>query len=487
MLCITGCEKNVGALAARVQKISKGFPSSLMEIRLDALDRIDDEVFGLIRKNRGNMVVVCRPERQGGWFEGSEEERLKILSRLIQVGVKYLDVEADITEAALERMKKASSGGTKIVLSHHDFSSMPADIPGELKSIRSRGVDVVKMAVRVEDTAELSRLKSAGAGFKTPLVIIGMGAAGVASRIRYPGFGSIWTYVSADVSLATAPGQLSLDQALEMGLPQSATAPFLALVGGPQVVHSPGPVVYNRFFRARGLPYSYFWAITSKARETFELLKELGAIGLGVTMPHKAAAFEYGKADEEAGSAGAANTLRFSGEGVHCTNTDIQGVRGPLGAACGIAAGKCGNKKVLILGAGGAARAAVVACLSMGFKVTVSTKYPEEMAKLSGLEVSACPWDDIAKVDAEVLINATPVTGNSSPWPEDVPLKKEVVFDLAISGDPSRLLSRARREGAIALEAREMWLNQGARQIKWITGLDISVEEMRGFLPEGRQ
>ena len=79
-----------------------------------------------------------------------------------------------------------------------------------------------------------------------------MGLAGLLSRCRYPAFGSPWTYVKADEQAGTAPGQLTLAQAREMGLPQTAEQPFFALVGGPQVQHSMGPVVYNRLFRATG-------------------------------------------------------------------------------------------------------------------------------------------------------------------------------------------------------------------------------------------
>ena len=60
--------------------------------------------------------------------------------------------------------------------------------------------------------------------------------------------------------------------------------------------------------------------------------------------------------------------------------------------------------------------------------------------------------------------------GQRSPWSDDVQLPCAVVFDLAITGKPSRLLERARHEGAIAIEAIEMWLAQGARQMSWITG-----------------
>ena len=272
-----------------------------------------------------------------------------------------------------------------------------------------RGAAVVKVAVTVEDAADCSRLLQTSRTFGRPLVLVAMGPAGMVCRARYPQFGSLWTYVFAEDTDATAPGQLSLNQALELGLPESATKPFMALVGGPQIIHSPGPKVYNRLFRSRGLDYSYLLAITKRPEATFALLKELGALGVSVTMPHKAAAFQFGRPDQKANDAGVANTLRFTGTEVLATNTDIEGVAGPLRQALESRYGtraKANSRKVLLLGDGGAARAARLACLSLGLPYVVSS-ISEECARAMGADISFVPWEQRATVQAPILINAT--------------------------------------------------------------------------------
>jgi shikimate 5-dehydrogenase len=305
-------------------------------------------------------------------------------------------------------------------------------------------------------------------------------------RVLYPQFGSAWTYVFADDTDATAPGQLSLNQALELGLPESATKPFLALVGGAQIVHSPGPRVYNRLFRARGFGYSYLLAITKKPEATFALLKELGAIGLSVTMPHKLAAFQYGRPDQKAKDAGAANTLSFTRTEVLATNTDIEGVAGPLRKAIesryGTSTGATSHT-VLLLGDGGAARAARLACLSLGLPYVISS-ISEECARAMGADFSFVNWEQRASVRSPILINATMIGGaDQDPWPADQSIGRDIVFDLALGSGPSRLLGRAAREGATTIAAQEMWVFQGAEQMRFITGQGFTADELREHLP----
>ena len=195
---------------------------------------------------------------------GAEQERLSLLERMVRGGVAYVDVEADCGDAEIARITAA--GSARLVLSMHDFTGVPADLEQRIAAMSGRGADVLKAAVAVDDAIDLDCLLTLRANLRQPTVLIGMGLAGLLSRCRYPAFGSPWTYVKAGEEEGTAPGQLTLVQAREMGLPQTTEQPFFALVGGPQVQHSMGPVVYNRLFRATGKPWSYLPVNTSRAR-----------------------------------------------------------------------------------------------------------------------------------------------------------------------------------------------------------------------------
>lgn len=496
MLCVTGKESSVELLQLRLDRVfaegrERGLtalgettgtpPSLLQEVRLDALTPPLEGVWALLRRHGPRVLVCCRPVREGGSFIGGEADRLRLLERAAECGVAYLDVEADCTDTTLQALAQLGSG-TRLVISAHHFAGLPADLERRFKALAERGLgDVLKLAVSVDDVMDLPRLEALAQRAARPTLLLGMGPAGLLSRCRYPAFGAPWTYVSANDDGGTAPGQLSFAQALELGLPRSATAPFLAVVGGPQVLSSPGPRTYNRLFRRRGWPWSYLPIITSQPQQAFALLRAHGAIGVAVTMPHKDAALSFAGAgaDLRAQQARAVNSLRFKGSAVEATNTDLTGVREPLQAVLGRASFPPGPRRALVLGAGGAARAAAVACRALGLEVTVSARREAQGRALLEAGERFVAWDDRASVAATVLINATPLTGASaSPWPATERIGASVVFDLALGAEPPALFQQARSAGAEVLTPQAMWLAQGAEQMSWITGEAVTVAEL---------
>jgi 3-dehydroquinate dehydratase / shikimate dehydrogenase len=481
MICVTGKEATARALAERVEGALRhpGLRSEqlLFEVRLDALERLDDEVFGLVRRFGPQFVACCRPTRQGGWFAGPEADRLDILERAAEAGAATVDLEADLNDDVLRR--RAFRG--KVLLSWHAFAPEPLGWDRMLEEMARREVKLVKLAAQVEDAADLEPLRQAGKRYPGRAVVIGMGPAGLLSRCRYPAFGAPWTYVRWTRGAQTAPGQLTLEEAVQMGMPSSATQPFVALMGGPQVLGSPGPRVYNRLFRMRGLPWSYVPVITRRLGQSFELLRALGARGLSVTMPHKTEVLALATPDGVAREVGAANSVRFDATGAVCTNTDPSGVREPLREAMALLGEPV--KRALVLGAGGAGRAAILACRSLGLAVLAAARDTESAHLGLDAEVHVVPWAERAEADVEILVNATPLSGDASPWPTDRPLHKRVVFDLAMAGGSSKLLAQAVQEGAMALGPEDMWVVQGALQMSWITGTPFDALELKELLP----
>ena len=153
-----------------------------------------------------------------------------------------------------------------------------------------------------------------------------MGAPGLLSRTHYPAFGSAWTYVAGDAELATAPGQLDWERAQLFGIPARSSASFLALIGGEQVMLSPGPHVYNQLLDEM----IYLPIVTRSLSAALPLLEDLGALGLSVTMPHKLEALVLSKPDALGHALGAVNTMRRDDDGWRSTNSDVAGVREPL-------------------------------------------------------------------------------------------------------------------------------------------------------------
>ena len=213
--------------------------------------------------------------------------------------------------------------------------------------------------------------------------------------------------------------------------------------------------VYNRVFRRRNLPWSYLTLVSERLPDLVGLLRQVGAIGCSVTMPHKQIAFQISKPDDIAQSVEAVNTLRLLPDDILATNTDIVGVQEPLKQS--LNEGTFPEQlSVLILGYGGAARAAAVACKNLDMTVTVAVrkKRLSALTRHNPLQLNVVPWDHRSDVSAEILINATPVSGQISPWPQGKRLEKKIVFDLAITGQHSTLLRQAATENITTIDAQ---------------------------------
>ncbi|MBI4700834.1 MAG: type I 3-dehydroquinate dehydratase [Deltaproteobacteria bacterium] len=501
MLCVTGGERGAAELCARLAAVAARLGSGepfLQEVRLDLLERVDEAVFDLVAKHRAVVVVCCRPARQDGGYDGDERERLALLARVGRLGVAYVDVEADVEDGDLCAMSQA--GGSRPLLSWHEKAARPADLAERLCAMAARGPDAVKLAVPVDDAAELAALLEAGRAIDIPKVLVGVGEAGLLSRTHYRSFGSAWTYVAASTAVATAEGQLDLDRALVHGMPATSSGPLCALVGGENVMRSPGPAIYNRWLRRHASELTYVAVLTRKLGDTLALLERLGARGASVTMPLKREALRLCAPDDLARLVGAVNSLRRRSGRWEGTNTDVWGVRAPLArallaAGLGTGAGAVGAR-ALVLGAGGAAAAAALACEQIGLAVCLSARRREAAEELAARGRLVVPWDERADAPCDVLVNATPIGGAQSPWPAGRSLGKRIVFDLAMPpaarpGAPdtpapgslargrSQLCAQAEHEGAVALGALEMWLCQGARQIGWILGREIDPDSLR--------
>jgi 3-dehydroquinate dehydratase/shikimate dehydrogenase len=490
MLCVTGSEASVAALARRVADADRRAGATLLhELRLDLVERIEwAALLELVRREGQRLLLCCRAERQGGGWRGSEEDRVALLAYFFKQGGGWVDLEADVEDETLERFDRQ-----RVVLSWHepevegDAAERARRWQARLEAMARRSSGLVKLAVAVEDAAELEALRAARAAVPPGrgAIVIGMGAAGALSRSRYRRFGSAWCYVAAHADGRTAAGQLTLDEALALGLPRANEAPFYALVGGPGVSLSPGPRVYNAFFRAQRMLASYVAQPVRSLAATLPLFEALGARGLSVTMPHKQEALALCRPDAVARRIGAVNSLRRDRDGVWSgTNTDVEGVRAPLARALA----RSGGTRALVLGAGGAARAAVVACRDLGLDVAVAARDPSRaralLASVVGPEATAgaIAWEARADAGADVVVNATPLGGARTPWPEGCPLGARVVFDLALATEPSRLLAVAAAGGSATLDGRAMWIHQGARQMSWMLGRPIDARDLEEYL-----
>ncbi len=275
----------------------------------------------------------------------------------------------------------------------------------------------------------------------------------------------------------------------------SARTKLLGIIGHP-VGHSLSPRMHNAAFAADGVDYVYVAmdVVPDRLPAAVGGLAALGFVGFNVTMPHKKTILPLlDGLDKTAHFSGAVNTVVAGEEGLRGLNTDGSG----FVEACGEAGVSLTRRRVLILGAGGAAAAIAVAVLGEGasrlYIVNRTIGRAEELReKLSetarGVEILVRPFDGVDKVaaEAEVLINATYLgmkKGDPLPLPAESLSAEKVVCDAVyLAGAETALIRRAREAGARTVSGERMLLYQGVQAQRIWTGREPNVKAMSDAL-----
>ena len=463
LLCETVTGRSMTELLAARDDATHG---DMVELRLDGVADLD--VAGALQGRRVPVVVTCRPPWEGGRFEGSEDTRSAVLARALELGAEFVDVEwralSLSTGTGFDEVVRRDPA--RVVVSSHDFEAVPADLDDLVRAMRSLGTGAVKVAVtasRLTDTLPLKRIAEGGGA-----IVLGMGAAGVPSRLLAAHYGSRWTYAGN----AVAPGQLPAERMAD-DYHFFRVGPTTRIFGvvGTNAMHSLSPMMHNAAFEAAGIDAVYVPLGAADFDDFLSYASAMGIEGASITIPFKLDALRAAsRSDSLTQSVGAANTLRRDGPGWEATNTDVEGFLTPLDAVFGT---RLRNARAAVLGAGGAARAVVAALVARGVLVTVHARRPNQAQALAqSLSVGAGGWPPLPG-SWDVLVNCTPLGGaerrEESPLPRDC-VNGPLVYDLTYGAGPSALLRDARAAGCLTIDGLPMLIAQAERQFEWWTG-----------------
>lgn len=404
------------------------------------------------------LIATCRGVERGGRFDGSVADEVRILRQAVSDGAKFVDIDYRFADLLPE---------VDVIGSYHNFKATPEDLADVLERVCRGPSAVAKVATMVNSWSDNRRLFDLmNRDWPKPVVIVGMGAMGQLTRILGPSRGTALTY-AATGSEGSAPGQLKLEELLEtyrLGRIGSGTR-LVGIVGNP-VAHSRSPELHNRAFEAARLDYVYLKFPVDELDDFFGNAEALGIEGFSVTLPHKVAVGNrLPNLTPEAIAAGAVNTVyRHDGEWKG-DNTDVHGVRESIKHV------DVRNKQVVILGAGGAARAAVAALHDAG-DVTLLTRSGTARAPEWSREVRFDSIDNIDDYKPDLMINATPVgmAPETEQTPVPGPIRAETVFDMVYTPRLTRLLREAAEQGRNTISGTTMFLAQAARQFVAWTG-----------------
>jgi len=470
-VCATVAAAGIDALRRARDAASR--VADLVELRIDHLDRPD--VRGALEGRSGRVLVTCRPAWEGGGFAGAEDERLGLLEQALDLGAEYVDVEWRAGDRARDLVRRRQGRG--IVLSLHDYDGIPVDLAGVWRSMAASGAEVVKLAVTPRNLADTLRLLTLGrqAAGSARVALVGMGPAGLCTRILASRFHSCWTYAGD----AVAPGQLPLSTMLDVyGFRSIGDGTAVYGIVGRPIGHSVSPWIHNAAFQARGIDAVYVPFEAESIEDFRRLALALDLRGASVTAPFKEDVVPYlTSADGLTRQSGAANTIRVEGDRWMGRNTDVEGFLRPLRGRV-----RLDNLRVAIVGAGGAARAVAAALSNTRAVVSVHARRAEAaaaVARIAGGRVGergprAGEWD--------LLVNATPV--GTSPGTEALPvdpacLRGGIVYDLVYNPPMTALRREAEAGGCESIGGLEMLVAQAAAQFEWWTGVPAPVDVMR--------
>ncbi len=487
-ICVALGAPDASALDGLIQQtLDRGH--RFLELRLDMLQDPGAGVVLLDRIQESNpqmlVLATCRRKEARGEFEGSIEEQKKILEAAIDAGARLVDVEIESAEAAPELLRELGETA-RTVLSFHDFDSCPP-LPAVLERMRKHKADVYKIAVAAKKpTDNLNLMRLLEIEDSPLLVTLAMGEMGAPSRILAPSRGAAFTFAAPDSGEGTAPGQITatLMRDLYQAHKRSLQTKVYGVIASP-IGHSLSPALHNRAFRRRRLNSCYvpFRVEPRQLKNFLELAKSLDLQGFSVTIPHKQAMLAHlDEVDSLSERIGAVNTVYRKGDKLCGTNTDVAGVLNPLAHKITI-----DGARVLVAGAGGAARAAVFALADRGAHVTVAArKLPKAEALAKAAGASAAPWSELEQQSFDALVHATPVgmhpdlEGNL--FPHRVPA--DLVFDMVYNPLETALLARARQQGKQTIQGLEMFLEQAMAQFSLWTGAKAPKTTMRDAVLE---
>jgi 3-dehydroquinate dehydratase/shikimate dehydrogenase len=476
-----------GSAAAMMERAQAALADSkFLEFRLDSLAK-PAAALGQLREFLAEhrdvtAIATCRRKEFGGHFVRS----FATLLRAAEAGCRIVDLEVESAEEAKPaQLSKFRAGlreaGAALLVSFHDFTRTQGleQAAQRIEAFEPDFVKVVSTARTLADNLAVLRMIE-DRSLSAHVVGIAMGEEGIVSRVLGPRAGAEFTFASSCDGAETAAGQVTartLRDLYRVEHLDQATRVF-GVAGNP-IAHSLSPLMQNTAFRREGVNAVLLPLKVRMLDDLLALVRELPLAGVAVTMPLKREVLPHlANMDPLTARIGACNTLRTGADGkLYGFNTDVAGVVRPLEKRL-----KLKGARIAVLGAGGAARAAVFGLVEQGAEVFIVNRTHETAVALAKqAKAKALKHELFARGHFDVLINTTPcgMAGEKQALPiAENELNAGLVFDLVYNPLETPLLKLAKERGIPVVSGVEMFVQQGARQFEIWTGKPAPEAEM---------
>src|SRR5580698_7501085 len=451
-VCVAIIGSSASEMLEKASAVVKETP--FLEFRLDYLEKpllaLPKLKHFLTDNNAVTAIATCRRTVNGGKFPGKVPEEIEVLSKAAASGFHIVDIELEsATVMKKGELQKLRETGVALIISHHDFEATK-DLDGIYNRIAPFAPDFIKIVPTAKTLSDNVTLMRFIERMEDHANVIGvcMGDAGIISRVLSLRAGSAFTFAAATVGEETGPGQIAARTLIETyRIDQVDAATKVYGVAGNPIRSSLSPIMMNTAFRRETVNAVYLALQAAKLSDLLKLVHEIPIQGLSVTMPLKEEIMAHlEKTDPLSAKIGACNTVLRAQDGkLYGFNTDVAGITGPLEKRMSLR-----GAKALVLGAGGAARAAVFGLREKGAEVFILNRTAETAQKLARqAKAKTFKREQLAKTQFDVILNATPI-GMHGVKPNHLLEPKEInarlVFDMVYNPIDTPLLRMAREK-----------------------------------------
>jgi shikimate dehydrogenase/3-dehydroquinate dehydratase type I len=480
--------------------------ADFIELRMDLIaDGVLPELISAARNSSDSIKIIVTNRKKdeaapAGEFLGMEagstepaDRKIALLKQAIDLNADYVDIELSEGKAAIKELKShcAKKGDfTKIIISYHNLETTPAltrlkEIFHQCLELKPAVVKIVTMAWTPEDNLKVLSLIPYAQKQRQEIIALCMGDKGRISRVVAPFLGNFLSFATLEQGTQSAPGQLTVQEikqinklvngeppqrkSLVFSLQDSQLRNFI-LLGNP-VKQSLSPIMHNAALddMAQEGRYSAFCVYDLAAAVLG--IRAMDIRGASVTIPYKVAVMKLlDDIHEDALKIGAVNTIINNNGRLTGFNTDWLGLILTLKEAMTIK-----DKKFVIIGAGGTTRAVVYGIIKEeGIPIIVSRNEEKGKALSVKFDCQFHSLQDIGKIKADCLINTTPV--GMYPYIDTSPVDSaalagyKYVMDVIYNPLKTKLLQDAEKQGCHIFSGLDMFVHQGAEQIKLWTG-----------------
>lgn len=482
-LCVAVVGADAADMVEKAESLIRDNP--FLEFRLDYLSRPALALPKIKRFTQYHphvvVIATCRRVANGGKFRGSVASQLDILAKASAAGCQFLDIELQSASRCKPEQLERLRARAALILSYHDFHATKKleETLEKMSALPADYYKVVSTATTLYDNVAMMKFLEKQSE-RHSLIGMCMGEQGIISRVLGVRASSVFTFASVSPEEKTAPGQVTaqeLRSTYRIEQVDAATRVY-GVVGDP-VAHSLSPTIMNAALRRENVNAVYLALHAKTLKDLLGCVRDIPIHGLSITMPYKEAILHHlDNTDSHTTKIGACNTVVRAQDGkLYGFNTDTAGVVRPLEQRIPLE-----KARILVLGAGGAARAAVFGLKERGAEIYILNRSAGPAQKLAHQARARIikRAADLKKQAFDVIINATPVgMGNTreSPLNEDE-INTKFVFDMVYDPVETRLTKLAKGRGAEVIPGIEMFVHQAARQFEIWTGKPAPWDEM---------